>query len=184
MNLPQQLVEKVRSIRLLALDVDGVMTDGGLIFGDDGQEYKRFHAFDGLGIKLLIQSGVKIGVITGRKSEVVARRAKEIKASALYQGNHDKLPAFYDMCDKLSLSPGQIAFMGDDLIDLPVFNAAGLALSVPDAHPLVLRRADWISTRQGGAGAVRDACELIMECHGNLQGVYDQFLGNPTNSGQ
>ncbi|MBX2825349.1 MAG: HAD hydrolase family protein [Gammaproteobacteria bacterium] len=172
--IPAQLREKAKKIKLLTLDVDGIMTDGGLIQGDDGQEYKRFHARDGLGLRYLRESGVDLALITGRTSEVVKRRASELKAVRVYQGRHEKLPAFEMLCQELEVTPDQVAYMGDDIIDLPVLVRCGLALTVADAHAYVKPHAHWISTRNGGNGAVREACELILHSQGLLQPIYER----------
>jgi len=177
-DIPEHLREQARKIKLLALDVDGIMTDGGLTFGDDGQEYKRFHARDGLGLRYLRESGIDLALITGRTSDVVTRRASELKAVRVYQGRHEKLPAFENLCSELGLTPTQIAYMGDDIIDLPILVRCGLAITVADAHEFVKPHAHWISSKTGGNGAVREACELIMHSQGTLQHIYDQAAAN------
>ena len=176
MLLAKELTQRVNRIKLLILDVDGVMTDGRLIIGDDGQEYKRFHARDGLGLRMLQDSGVEIAIITGRTSSVVEHRAKELKINHLYQGRREKLPAYLSLCQTLSLDAEQTAYMGDDVIDLPVLMRAGLALTVSDAHALVLQNAHWVSQKPGGSGAVREACEMIMHCQQTLEQQLQQYV--------
>ncbi|MBX2882134.1 MAG: 3-deoxy-manno-octulosonate-8-phosphatase KdsC [Granulosicoccus sp.] len=166
--------DKARQIKLLVMDVDGVMTDGALTLGDDGQEYKRFHARDGLGLRYLRESGVNLAIITGRTSQVVAKRADELKVVRLYQGRHEKLPAYLEMCKDLNLSPSQTAYMGDDIIDIPILLRCGLAISVADGHDFVRPHAHWVTNKTGGNGAVREACELIMHSQGTLQSIYDE----------
>lgn len=173
MFIPHPIQQKAMKIKLLIMDVDGIMTDGALTLGDDGQEYKRFHARDGLGLRYLRESGIDLGIITGRTSEVVAKRAAELKVVRLYQGKHEKLPAYQEMCSDLGIAPEETAYMGDDIIDIPVLLRCGLAISVADAHDFVRPHAHWVTNKTGGNGAVREACELIMQSQGTLQKIYD-----------
>ncbi len=154
------------AIQAIIFDVDGVLTDGGLYRSDDGQEMKRFHAMDGLGIRMLVDSGIEIAIITGRTSQLVTHRCEELQIKHLYQGQHDKLTAFEDLCERLQLTPHDIAYMGDDIIDLPVMRRVGLALTVPDACNEIAAMAHWTSKRRGGNGAAREACELILKAKG------------------
>ena len=170
------LNERVKKVRLAIFDVDGVLTDGGLFRTDDGQETKRFNSRDGLGLRLLQNSGVQLAIITGRTSRVVEHRAQELGINHLYQGCKQKAPAFLEICDKLMISPAETAYMGDDLIDLPILIRCGLALTVADAHPEVVSRAHWVSQFGGGKGAAREACELIMKQQGNWQEALDGYL--------
>jgi len=158
------------------MDVDGVMTDGGLIQGDDGLEYKRFHARDGLGLKMLKSTGVQLAMVTGRTSVVVENRAKELGVIALEQGCHTKAAALQDICASAGVSENECLFMGDDIIDLPAFALAGLSVAVADAHPLVSANADWITQTVGGFGAVREVCELIMHAQDSLQTAMGPYL--------
>jgi 3-deoxy-D-manno-octulosonate 8-phosphate phosphatase (KDO 8-P phosphatase) len=151
------------NIELVIFDIDGVFTDGGLYRSDDGQETKRFHATDGLGIRMLADAGVTLGVITGRTSKVVEHRCKELQIEHVYQGQKDKLGAFETLAAKLDLQHAQIAYMGDDIIDMPVMKRAGLALTVPGACAEIADMAHWTSQRRGGNGAVREACELLLK---------------------
>ncbi len=157
------------SVRAIIFDVDGVLTDGGLYRSDDGQEFKRFHSADGLGIRMLGDAGIKIAVITGRESNVVRHRCKELGIEHLVQGAKNKLPAFQSLCQQLEMAPNEFAYMGDDIIDLPVMRRVGLALTVPNATDEVSAIAHWTSTRPGGNGAAREACELILKAK-NLYG--------------
>ena len=170
------LNERVKKIRLAIFDVDGVLTDAGLFRTDDGQEIKRFNSRDGLGLRLLQNSGVQLAIITGRNSRVVEHRAAELGISHLYQGCKQKAPAFLEICDKLSVSAEEAAYMGDDLIDLPILTRCGLALAVADGHPEVVSRAHWVSQFGGGKGAAREACELIMKQQGTWQAALDGYL--------
>lgn len=172
----QELKHKAASIRLVIFDVDGVLTDGRLYFGDDGQEYKAFNSKDGHGMVMLQQSGVKIGIITGRTSEVVRLRMENLGIAYIYQGRPDKLPAYEDLRATLHLSDEQIAYVGDDVVDLPVMRRVGLAIAVRDAHELTRTHADWVTSSDGGRGAAREVCEFLMDAHGTLQSALQAYL--------
>ncbi len=172
----QDILQRAQQTKLVIFDVDGVLTDGSLFFGDDGQEYKSFYARDGLGIKLLQRTGVEVGVITARHSQVVVHRMENLGIKHFYQGQLDKLVAYHDMLDTLSLRAEQTAYVGDDVIDLPVMRQVGLAIAVQDAHPFVKQHAHWVTEHRGGRGAARDACELIMQAQGTLETQYQTFL--------
>jgi 3-deoxy-D-manno-octulosonate 8-phosphate phosphatase (KDO 8-P phosphatase) len=174
--LSPELQASFKNIRLLVLDVDGVMTDGGLTIGDDGQEYKTFHAHDGLGMKLLKASGVELAIITGRTSNVVKKRAESTGVGHFYQGAEDKLVAFNDLIKASGLQASQCAFMGDDVVDLPPMLKCGLALAVPNSPALVLEHAHYVTIKSGGHGAVREVCELIMQAQGTFDAQMAQFL--------
>jgi 3-deoxy-D-manno-octulosonate 8-phosphate phosphatase (KDO 8-P phosphatase) len=168
----QSVVEKAKKLKLLILDVDGVLTDGKLFFDNDGNEYKSFHAQDGHGIKLLRQTGVEVAVISGRKSKSVELRMKNLGIEHVYQGHENKIAAFNEIIEKIGITPEQAAHVGDDVIDLPIMIRAGLAIAVSDANFAVKQRADWCTTLPGGQGAVREVCDFIMQA----QGSYDQIL--------
>jgi len=172
----QEVIQKARDIRLLALDVDGVLTDGRLWFGNNGEELKAFDIKDGLGVKLLQRAGVAVAIITGRRSELVARRARELGIEQVIQGREDKLVALRSLCETLGLDLGEAAYMGDDLPDLSAIRAAGLGIAVADAHPFVVRHAAMTTTRGGGAGAVREVCELILRARNQLDGALESYL--------
>jgi 3-deoxy-D-manno-octulosonate 8-phosphate phosphatase (KDO 8-P phosphatase) len=172
----KEIHTKAQGIRLVIFDVDGVLTDGSLFLGDDGQEYKAFNSRDGHGMKMLQQSGVMIGIITGRTSEVVRIRMESLGIEHVYQGKHEKLPAYRELRDKLGLQDRQVAYVGDDVVDLPIMRRVGLAIAVHDAHPMVVRHAHWQAPHAGGRGAGRDACELIMEAQGHLKAALDAYL--------
>lgn len=173
----QDILEKAKQIRLVIFDVDGVLTDGSLFLGDDGQEYKAFHSRDGHGMTMLQATGVTLGVITGRTSEVVRIRMQSLGISHVYQGRRDKLPAYHELRRDLGLDDAQIAFVGDDVMDLPIMREVGLAIAVQDAHPLVKRHAHWQTPSPGGRGAGRDVCELIMQAQGTLEPALERYLG-------
>lgn len=177
MNVEEgELRARAERIKLLLLDVDGVLTDGRLYFSSSGDEMKAFHILDGLGIKQLQKSGVKVGIITGRESPLVARRAQELGIAILVQKSPDKLDSLRAIAAAEGLEPEQIAFMGDDYPDLPVLLASGLALGVVNGHEEVRRRCHWISSKPGGSGAVREACDLLMTLQGSYQQALDRFL--------
>ncbi len=172
----QDIFAKAKIIKLLICDVDGVMTDGGLFFGDNGLEYKAFHSRDGLGIKMLQRSGIPLAVITARTSDVVKHRMKNLNIDLVFQGQLSKVQAFEDLCTQLSLTPEQIAYVGDDLVDIPVMKQVGLAIAVADAHKQVKAMAHWTTEHIGGHGAVRDVCELLMEAQGTLEEQFSFYL--------
>lgn len=172
----QDILEKAKQIKLVVFDVDGVLTDGALFLGDDGQEYKAFHSRDGHGMKMLQATGVEIGIITGRTSRVVELRMESLGIRHVYQGQLDKRPAYDRLKQELGLSDSQIAYVGDDVVDLPLLTRAGLAVAVQDAHPLVKQHAHWQTPSAGGRGAARDVCELVMEAQGQLQPALQAYL--------
>jgi 3-deoxy-D-manno-octulosonate 8-phosphate phosphatase (KDO 8-P phosphatase) len=172
----QAVYDLARNIRLMIFDVDGVLTDGSLFLGDDGQEYKAFNSLDGHGIKMLKNSGVEIAIITGRTSKVVVNRAQNLGIDHLYQGVHDKLEAFQHLVATLNVSPDQCAFMGDDVVDLPVMRRCGLAVTVAQAPDLVKRFSHFVTQREGGRGAAREVCELIMQAQGTLEDQLSVYL--------
>ncbi len=172
----QQILARAAKIRLIVFDVDGVLTDGGLILGGDGQEYKSFNTKDGLGMKMLQSSGIEIAVITARSSRVVAIRMESLGIKHLYQGQEKKLPAMEKLQSELGLDSSEIAYVGDDVVDLPIMRRVGLAIAVQDAHWLVKQHAHWQTDMAGGRGAAREACELIMRAQGTLEPMLDSYL--------
>jgi len=165
----QDILERARQIRLVIFDVDGVLTDGSLFFGDDGQEYKAFHSRDGHGMKMLQQTGVTLAIITGRTSEVVRTRMEQLGITHVYQGQDDKLRAYEELKTILHLSDKRIAYVGDDVVDLPIMHRVGLAVAVADAHPLARNYSHWQTYSPGGRGAVREVCDLILEAQDTLR---------------
>lgn len=170
------IINKAKPVKLLVTDVDGVLTDGSLFFGNSGEEMKAFSILDGLGIKLLRDSGIDTAIITGRVSDLVARRAGELGITLIYQGREDKRTALEELCGDLQLPLSAAAYIGDDLPDLGAIRAAGLGVAVANAHSFVAQHADWQTSRQGGAGAVRETCELIMKAQGTLTASWERFL--------
>ncbi|MDM8544876.1 3-deoxy-manno-octulosonate-8-phosphatase KdsC [Candidatus Venteria ishoeyi] len=172
----REILEKAAQIRLVLFDVDGVLTDGTLFVGDNGEEYKAFYARDGLGMVMLQRSGIDVGIITARTSNVVKFRMESLKIKYVRQGQIEKLPAFEQICQEAGLAAEQVAYVGDDVIDLPVMQKVGLAIAVADAHPLVLGQAHWVTEKNGGHGAARDVCELIMQAQKTWDAQVQQFM--------
>ncbi len=170
------LTSRAKLIRLVAFDVDGVMTDGGLYYSDSGEEFKRFNSLDGHGLKMLKNSGVEIAIITGRTSRCVEARAKNLGITHVFQGVEHKLEAMVDLLNKLKLSRDAAAYMGDDVVDLTVMRHVGLAISVPESPLLVREHSHYVTQRSGGHGAVREACELIMSAQGTLDAQIAPYL--------
>ncbi|MCJ2163921.1 HAD-IIIA family hydrolase [Pseudodesulfovibrio sp. S3] len=168
--------ELAKNIKLLVLDVDGVLTDGGLYYDDNGIAMKRFHVQDGLGIKMAQAVGLEIGVITGLDQKPVETRVRELGITHYHSGQHHKGPLFEDICSKVGVDPSEAAFMGDDWIDLDVLKRAGLAMCVPNAVPEVLEVSDWVSSRSGGHGAVREAIVFILEARGLKKQALKQWV--------
>ena len=168
--------QKAESIKLVVLDVDGVMTDGTLTYGSAAKsESKSFNVKDGLGIKLLQRLGIQVAIITGRHSEAVERRAQELEIKMLVQGREDKGAALRELLDSMALDPAAAAYMGDDLPDLAALRLAGLATCPCDATEAVLRQADWVAPAAGGRGAVRALCDFILTAQGQLPAAYETF---------
>lgn len=172
----KDILARAARIRLLIFDVDGVLTDGSLYLGDDGQEYKAFHSRDGHGIKMLQANGVQAAVITGRTSQVVIHRMDNLGIKHVYQGQEDKRAALDDLLTRLSVSSDEAAYVGDDVVDLPAMRRVGLAIAVQDAHPTVKRHAHWQTPSRGGRGAARDVCELLLEAQGKLDSELEKYL--------
>lgn len=175
-GLPADLRARAYAIRLVIFDVDGVLTDGRVILGDGGYEYKAFHIHDGHGIRMLQSSGVRAGIITGRTSVVVSRRSEELGIRHLMQGRSDKAAALGELLEQLGEAPEATAFVGDDVVDLPAMRRVGLAVAVADATPLTRAHAHWVTRATGGHGAAREVCELIMAAQSSLEGAHAPYL--------
>ena len=163
----EQLIESASKIRLLLLDVDGILTDGKLYFSNSGEESKAFHSLDGHGIKMLMRAGVAVGIITGRKSTIVTNRASDLGIDILYQGREDKIDVLTEIIATTGITADAIAYAGDDLPDLPVLQAVGLSFSVPGAHRDLKGAVNVITTRPGGEGAVREITDFILSSQAN-----------------
>lgn len=170
------LTQRIQAICLIAFDVDGILTDGGLYLSDSGEEFKRFNSLDGHGLKMLKASGVELAIVTGRTSRCVELRAKNLGITHVYQGVEKKWAAMQDLLGKLGLAPEAAAFMGDDVVDLPAMRRVGFAVTVAKAPPVVHDHAHYVCKREGGHGAVREVCELIMSTQGTLHTQLTPFL--------
>ncbi|AGB42290.1 3-deoxy-D-manno-octulosonate 8-phosphate phosphatase, YrbI family [Halobacteroides halobius DSM 5150] len=161
--MDEQLKEKVVKIKLFITDVDGVLTDGRIVLGNDGEEFKFFHVQDGMGIKLAQEAGIKTAIITGRESKLVERRADELEIDQVYQNIDDKLGVFTSLLEKYQITEDEVAYIGDDVNDLPILEKVGLALTVANGVSQVKEKVDYITKRAGGRGAVREAIELLLQ---------------------
>lgn len=173
---PEHLLNRARQVRLLALDVDGLLTDGRLYFQADGIEIKAFHTQDGQGIKLLRQAGLEVALITGRSSPMVTQRALALGIEHVLQGRDDKVDALGELCRHLGLGWEQTAYAGDDLPDLAAIKRASLGISVPNAPDYIRSHSDWVTQRSGGHGAVREMCDALLLAQGHWNAVIDIFL--------
>ena len=166
------LLEQARHVEALVLDVDGILSDGFVTLTNSGDEIKNFDIRDGLGMKLVQQAGVKVIIITGRTSHIVEKRMNALGVDLIYQGREDKGVALSEACAQLNLAPEDCLYMGDDWPDLSAFAIAGMKVTVPNGHVEVRRRADLVTQAQGGRGAVREICDMILMS----KGVYEQLL--------
>ena len=164
-------------VTLLLLDVDGVLTDGGIVYDDGGREIKRFHVRDGHGIKMIQRAGVEVGIITGRSSGVVAIRAKELGISLVRQGATDKVAAWREILASRGISPEGTAYVGDDIVDVPLLKSVGFAAAPADAEAYVLDAVDFVSSRGGGRGAVREIVEFILRSGGRWDAATSRYFG-------
>ena len=167
-DVSQDILNQAKKIKLLVCDVDGVFSDGRIYLGNNSEELKAFHTKDGFGIKALGSSGVDVAIITGRRSAIVANRMSALNVKHIVQGQEDKLPALMDLAKKLALTPDEVAYIGDDIPDLACILHVGLGVAVQDAHPSVIAKADYTTFVRGGFGAVREICDLIMQCQDTL----------------
>ncbi|MCW9000142.1 MAG: 3-deoxy-manno-octulosonate-8-phosphatase KdsC, partial [Kangiellaceae bacterium] len=163
-------------IKLLICDVDGVLSDGKVYFGSDGEELKNFNIKDGLGIKLMQRNGIEVAIITGRQSNIVDHRASELGIKHVYQGRSDKREIYQEILNKLNLVPEQVAHIGDDLPDLPLMQISGIGISVADGYSYVQQNSDWVTHNTGGNGAVRDVADLFLFAQGKLEQIQREYL--------
>ena len=170
--------EKAKKVRLFLVDVDGVLTDGGIVYDGGGREIKRFHVRDGHGIKMLQRAGVEVGIITGRTSEVVAFRARELGVSLVRQGTWDKVSAWREILAEKGFLPEETAYVGDDIVDVPLMRQVGFAAAVADAESYVLDAADFVSTRPGGHGAVREIIEFVLRSSGAWEKIASKYFAD------
>jgi 3-deoxy-D-manno-octulosonate 8-phosphate phosphatase (KDO 8-P phosphatase) len=171
--------EKASRVTLLLLDVDGVLSDGRIVFDADGKESKAFHVRDGHGIKMLQRAGVEVGIITGRQSAVVEIRARELGIRLVRQGTLDKVAAWRDILKEKGLAPEQTAYVGDDIVDVPLMRGVGFAAAVADAEAHAAAAADYVATRPGGRGAVREIIEFLLHARGAWEAATAEYLGWP-----
>ncbi len=175
-KINRKLVAIAKGIRLLILDVDGVLTDGRIILDNTGNEYKAFHVRDGHGIKMLIKAGIRVALITGRSSKVVDIRARELGISEVFQNCKDKAEIYQALCLKYGYKDSEVAFVGDDIVDAPVLGRVGLPVVVSDADPEVRKLALFTTERAGGRGAVREISDLILKAKGLWQGMVGEYF--------
>ncbi|WP_100644520.1 3-deoxy-manno-octulosonate-8-phosphatase KdsC [Alteromonas facilis] len=170
-DMPESLYTALSKIKLLVCDIDGVFSDGRIYLGNAGEELKAFHTRDGFGFKALQSIGLQTAVITGRNSAIVQDRMTALKTNYILQGKEDKYSALSALLDEINLAPESVATIGDDVPDLGMFSLAGTSIAVQDAHPLVLQKADWITTQRGGFGAVREVCDVFLQVHDALDNI-------------
>ncbi len=171
-----EILERARAVKLAVFDVDGVMTDGSLYFSEAGETIKVFNSLDGHGLRMLQQGGVELAIISGRASQALALRARELGITQLFQGIHDKLKTFEALRESLRLTFEEVAAIGDDVVDLPILTRCGFAACVPAAPALVKRRVHYVTQAPGGRGAVREFCEVILQAQGKLDGLLKCYL--------
>jgi 3-deoxy-D-manno-octulosonate 8-phosphate phosphatase (KDO 8-P phosphatase) len=173
----EQILSLAQAIKLLLLDVDGVLTDGKLYVGESGEQLKVFNTLDGHGIKLLQKAGIQVGIISGRDSAALLRRASELGIGLLYRGREDKAAVLQEIISNLELGEDEVAYAGDDLPDLAVIDRVGLGISVPNAHPEVRNAADMLTESRGGEGAVREICDFLLQANGLYEQIVIESLG-------
>ncbi|HUH59395.1 MAG TPA: HAD hydrolase family protein [Candidimonas sp.] len=167
------VIERARQVRLMAFDVDGILTDGRLWYGEHGEMLKCFHALDGHGLRLLRESGIAVSLITGREGPILARRAAELGIAVVQQGVRDKASAITLMAQEHGCTLNEVGYMGDDIIDMAALQRVGFAASVPNAPTYVSQVAHWVSTQPGGSGAVRECCDLLLAAQGRLSAFFN-----------
>ncbi|WP_018982739.1 3-deoxy-manno-octulosonate-8-phosphatase KdsC [Salinimonas chungwhensis] len=164
--IEEKTFERLKALKLLVCDVDGVFSDGRIYLGNEGEELKAFHTRDGFGIKALINSGTMVAVITGRSSKIVENRMQHLGVEHIIQGVDDKAKAMQSLCEKRGLAPREVAAIGDDVPDLAMYPFADTKVAVKDAHPRVTGAANWVLTKPGGFGAIRELCDIILQAKG------------------
>ena len=169
----QKLEQVAKNIRLVIFDVDGVLTDGGIYFTDDGREIKKFNVKDGLGLSWLAQTDITVAIITGRNSPIVADRMKALKINHVYQGRMNKLETYTNLLNALELDHSQVAYVGDDMIDVSIMKKCILPIAVADAHDCAKSVAKWITTNNGGFGAGREVCDLLLMAQDKMTGILE-----------
>lgn len=173
--LEKKISEKLAKIKMLILDVDGVMTDGGILMDSDGREMKKFNVRDGHGLVMIQRHGIQVAILTGRTSAVVEHRARDLRISEVYQGALNKKEVFATILEKNRLAPEEIAYMGDDIVDIPVLKMVGFSAAVADALDVVKRSVDFVTVQPGGKGAVREVCEMLLMAQGHWAQVSARY---------
>ena len=169
-------LDRLKTVRLLLMDVDGVLTDGRIVYDDNGREIKSFSVRDGLGLRLLMDAGIQVGVITGRRSEALCHRLKDPGVDLLYDGVKDKADLLIGISTQIGIAADSAAFVGDDLPDIPIMKKVGVSIAVADADPTVLAASTLVTASRGGQGAVREVCEAILKSHGLWKGIVGGFM--------
>jgi 3-deoxy-D-manno-octulosonate 8-phosphate phosphatase (KDO 8-P phosphatase) len=175
-SYPEEVWQRARAIRLLILDIDGVLTDGRLYFDAKGETLKVFHVRDGHGIKMAQRGGVEVAMVSGRRSDAAFHRARELGVTRFYEGVRDKAAVLEELLAALDFTPAEVAAVGDELVDLPLFHRVGLAVAVADAVPEVKAAAHWVTDLPGGRGAVREVCDLILKARGRWEELFRPWL--------
>ncbi|MDO4998055.1 MAG: HAD family hydrolase [Neisseria sp.] len=171
-----EVLQRAKQVRLLIMDVDGVLTDGHIYIRDNGEEIKSFHTLDGHGLKMLQATGVQTAIITGRDAPSVGLRVKQLGINHYFKGIHDKKAAYAQLRELAGVAEDECAFIGDDVVDLPVMVRCGLPVAVPQAHWFTLQHAAYITEKPAGKGAVRELCDLIMQAQGTLQTALNEYI--------
>ncbi len=174
-ELPQDVEQRAALVKVMIFDVDGVLTDGSLTYGGDGEITKTFNVLDGLGIQMLARVGIVTAIISARQSPITARRAQDLGIHHVYQGKHDKRVAFAQLLDMTGASASECGYIGDDVIDLPLLRAVGLAVTVPNGHQDVREHAHYLTRAGGGRGAVREVCDLLLRAQGKYEAATAQY---------
>ncbi len=174
-SIALEIAEKAKRIKLLICDVDGVLTDGGIIYDSKGREQKRFHVHDGQGLKILQAVGIHVAIITSRQSDIVARRMQELAIPFVFQGQTNKIKAYEQICQQLSIGDEDVAYLGDDLPDLALIRRVGLGVAVANAVALVRDAADWVTDAKGGQGAARELVELLLQAQNKHETILHEF---------
>jgi 3-deoxy-D-manno-octulosonate 8-phosphate phosphatase (KDO 8-P phosphatase) len=176
MTQPDYLGRAAR-VKVMIFDVDGVLTDGGITYGPDGEAVKTFYVLDGLGIQLLQRTGVATAIISARQSPIVVKRAADLGITHVFQGQHDKRLAFAELLAATGVTAAECGYIGDDVIDLPLLTRVGFAVTVPSGHPEVQHRAHYVTKNPGGRGAVREVCDIVMRAQGTYEGALAPYFG-------
>jgi 3-deoxy-D-manno-octulosonate 8-phosphate phosphatase (KDO 8-P phosphatase) len=166
---------KLKNLKLLLLDVDGVLTSGEIIYNDSGQEIKFFNVKDGLGLRLLMEAGVKVAIVTGRRSHALTHRCRNLGIDQIFEGVRDKLTTLNRILSQMNVTTAETGFLGDDLPDLAIMKHVGISIAVADAHEIIIALADVVTSAKGGQGAVREVCELILKSKGVWETILKRF---------